>query len=116
MLSSGRRRGNLPSSFLCHSEHGAPRSESEINMLAGGKHTAIQRRRVEESVIPSLSIVHCPLSILLALCAEVEGDDGGDDEHHIVGGDLAFQGKHGEYRHDRERDQGFDFDQVCQVG
>ena len=37
-------------SSACHSEHGATRSESEINMLAGGKHTAIQRRRVEESV------------------------------------------------------------------
>ena len=39
-----------PPPLHCHSEHGAPRSESEINMLAGGKHTAIQRRRVEESV------------------------------------------------------------------
>ena len=30
-------------SLACHSERGAPRSESEINMLAGGKHTSIQR-------------------------------------------------------------------------
>ena len=36
------KRGK-PSSCICHSERGAPRSESEINMLAGGKHTAIQR-------------------------------------------------------------------------
>ena len=31
------------SRFVCHSERGAPRSESKMNMLAGGKHTAIQR-------------------------------------------------------------------------
>ena len=39
----GERQLQRPSYFCCHSERGAPRSESEINMLAGGKHTAIQR-------------------------------------------------------------------------
>ena len=55
-------------SFACHSEHGATRSESEINMLAGGKHTAIQRRRVEESVA-----LNCQLSIVNSISHRVRG-------------------------------------------
>ena len=49
------------------------------------------------------------------LGAEVEGHYGGDDDHHIIGGDGSPHGQGSEHHQHHEGDDGLDLDQVGQV-
>ena len=56
-----------------------------------------------------------PLLFLLHLGAEVEGDDGGHHDHHVIGGDGALEGQGGEHRHHRQGHDGLHLNQRREI-